>query len=522
MKDCYDVIVVGGGLAGLTAAAYCCRHGIDVALFEKSFATGGLVKSFTNQGFTFDAGIRAFENSGILLPMLKQLGINMDLATQDVSIGLVDTWTTLHSKDDLYHYQAMLTTHFPEEEGAIKDIVSCISDVSNYMDVIYGIDNPLFRDDLKDSHYLKKTLLPWLMKYQINIRKATRMKAPIREHLHQFTSNEALIDTIIQHFFTDTPAFFALSYFGLYLDYFYPKGGTGVLASKVHEYIIEHGGKIFCQTTVGHIDNINKHVHLENGKHVKYKKLIWAADQRSLYTLLETKQNKKVETTKAKVLQSLAAESILSVYIAADIDPQTIKAISGPHAFYTATVDGLSKIGSWQYTKDLNAYVESFLTHTTYEISCPALRDETLAPPGQTGFIVSTLFDYNLVKKICDENAYEAFKDLVTKKVIDVLNESIYPKLKENVIFAHCSTPFTLERETRNFAGSITGWSFTNKDLPSETNFKKILKSIHTPMEDIYQAGQWTFSPSGLPVAILTGKVTADAVHKSLQGERRV
>ncbi len=41
-------------------------------------------------------------------------------------------------------------------------------------------------------------------------------------------------------------------------------------------------------------------------------------------------------------------------------------------------------------------------------------------------------------------------------------------------------------------------------------------------MEDIYQAGQWTFSPSGLPVAILTGKVTADAVHKSLQGERRV
>lgn len=69
----YDAIVVGGGLAGLTSAAYLCKYGVKTLLVEKGEKTGGLVNTFWHQGFAFDAGIRAFENSGILFPMLKSL-----------------------------------------------------------------------------------------------------------------------------------------------------------------------------------------------------------------------------------------------------------------------------------------------------------------------------------------------------------------------------------------------------------------------------------------------------------------
>jgi len=34
-------------------------------------------------------------------------------------------------------------------------------------------------------------------------------------------------------------------------------------------------------------------------------------------------------------------------------------------------------------------------------------------------------------------------------------------------------------------------------------------------MEDVYQAGQWAYSPSGLPIAILTGKLAANRAVKS-------
>ena len=37
-----------------------------------------------------------------------------------------------------------------------------------------------------------------------------------------------------------------------------------------------------------------------------------------------------------------------------------------------------------------------------------------------------------------------------------------------------------------------------------------------TPIPNTYQAGAWTFSPSGLPISILTGKLAADRVNKAL------
>ena len=46
MKTEYDVVIAGGGIAGLTCAAYLCRSGIRTLLAEKNEKTGGLVNTF--------------------------------------------------------------------------------------------------------------------------------------------------------------------------------------------------------------------------------------------------------------------------------------------------------------------------------------------------------------------------------------------------------------------------------------------------------------------------------------------
>lgn len=523
MKSEYEAIVAGGGAAGLTAAAYLCRAGIGTLLLEKSDHTGGLAGTFPYRGFTFDAGIRAFENSGILKPMLKSLGIDIEFMANPVRIGIGNRWVRFAERANLADYMAMLTDLFPSESGAIRRIGEDIARVMRYMDVLYGIENPLFLDDMTDVKYLVQTLLPWLFKYQVHIRKAERLSDPVRVYLTRYTRDEALIDMIVQHFFANTPAFFALSYFGLYPDYMYPAGGTGVLADRLSEYIRSRGGEIRTGTEVRKIDLRKKEITTSDGQSLTYGKLVWAADQKTLYRIAEGLETPKIEKQRRLAADGSGGDSILTLFIGVDLNSEYFEAASGPHAFYTPCAEGLSSLNlpgspipeNGNYPLDR---VGLYLEKTTYEISCPALRDASLAPEGQTGVIVSTLMDYETVRLFADAGDYEFMKKYCTEKITDILDRSLYPGFKNKILFALCSTPLTIEKETGNSGGAITGWAFTNAEMPAENHFRKILRSVETPIPDIVQCGQWTFSPSGLPVSVLTGKLAADAVQKSLKG----
>lgn len=232
MGNDYEVIIAGGGAAGLTAAAYLSRAGVKTLLLERGKKPGGLVNTFWHEGFAFDGGIRAFENSGIILPMLRQLQIDLQFVKNPVTLGIRDQEIRLEGKESLAAYGDLLRSFFPENRDEIGKILEVIEKVMGHMDVLYGIDNPLFEENLQDPTYLRKTLLPWLGRYQVNIRQARRYNEAVNPYLHRFTANVSLIDMITQHFFKNTPAFFALSYFSQYLDYNYPLGGERGLWQK--------------------------------------------------------------------------------------------------------------------------------------------------------------------------------------------------------------------------------------------------------------------------------------------------
>ncbi|HXT62855.1 MAG TPA: FAD-dependent oxidoreductase, partial [Pyrinomonadaceae bacterium] len=50
----HEVIVVGGGIGGLTVAALLAARGVDVCLFERQSQVGGCVAKFEHLGHTFD------------------------------------------------------------------------------------------------------------------------------------------------------------------------------------------------------------------------------------------------------------------------------------------------------------------------------------------------------------------------------------------------------------------------------------------------------------------------------------
>ena len=149
------------------------------------------------------------------------------------------------------------------------------------------------------------------------------------------------------------------------------------------------------------------------------------------------------------------------------------------------------------------------------------MRDPSLAPPGKTGLIISVLFDYNLTKSVQSMGWYEDFKTFCESCMIKTLDTSIYPGIQQAMIHQFSSTPLTMEKHSGNADGAITGWAFTNDPIPAEYRIPKIMNAIKTPIPGILQAGQWTYSPSGLPISLLTGKIAADRVIKELRARQR-
>lgn len=51
-----NAIVIGSGVAGLSAASYLAKDGYKVTLLEKNDSFGGRARQFTEKGFVFDMG----------------------------------------------------------------------------------------------------------------------------------------------------------------------------------------------------------------------------------------------------------------------------------------------------------------------------------------------------------------------------------------------------------------------------------------------------------------------------------
>ncbi len=524
----FDIVVVGAGASGLTAAAYLAKYGRSVLLCEKEPVCGGLVNSFTRDGFTFDGGARALEDAGVLFTMLRQLGLQIEFVKNHITLGIEDQMLDMESKTSIESYAEMLKKLYPESAAEIDIIARDLRQITQAMDIQYGIDNPLFLDPKKDGKYFATRVLPWMLKYALNVGKVQSKDKPVVPYLRQFTANQALLDIITQHFFTDTPAYFALSYFKIFQEYYYPKGGTGVFIEKLVEFIKNHGGTIRTGTEIASIDPIGKTVTTAGGEQIAYRQLLWTADQKHLYNSVALDGQKHpalaaaLNERKAYLADKTGNDSIFSLFLTTDLDPGYFRSIASGHVFFTPSRAGQSQAGPIPLEgsqDEIREWLEKYLPLTTYEIAIPALRDPDLAPPGKTGLIISILCDYTLTKRIAEQGWYDEFRKLVARVIVETLDKTLYPGLAAALTLSFSSTPLTIQRLNGSTDGAITGWSFRNQPVPAESRLTRIANAAGTILPDVYQAGQWAYSPAGLPVSLITGKVAADKIQKRLGKE---
>jgi phytoene dehydrogenase-like protein len=339
---------------------------------------------------------------------------------------------------------------------------------------------------------------------------------------------------VSQHFFSKTPVFFALSYFRIYTDYYYPTAGTGSLTKALENYIVNHGGIIKTGCDINYIDVKGKKVSDRDHKTYSYSHLVWAGDLKSLYRSasgynqsLNIPEDRFLHR-KNTVLSGTPNESVYTLYLCVDLPPAFFADITTEHTFYTPVKEGLHSMDisftemtdffrecdQERLKSEIISWLEEFTLKTTYEISVPVLRNQSFAPAGQTGLIISTIFGYDFMVFLKEKALYKWFKEAMNEGMVNILDHYLFKGMKKHVLDSFSSTPLTYYERLGNSKGAITGWSFRD-EIPVENKMQKIAKAVNTPFENIYQAGHWTFSPSGMPTAAITGKLAADKIRRS-------
>lgn len=503
-----DAVVIGAGLSGLTAAAYLAQGGARVLVCEQAAQPGGLFNSFRRQGYTFDGGIKAVENSAVVMPALAKLGLLDQLRFQPSPVGLVTGGhlRPMRGFADIAAYFDALAALFPADAGGLQRVLADARLVFDLLDGLLCFPIPFF--DRPGQGDAERSA--WINQYGRRLLRFPRavglLRGEFRPYLHRRLSSPALVNLLAGLFPDGTSPFFGLGYFRMFLDYYYPQGGIQSIPNALVDLICAQGGQVRLNARVDSIlleQGRAVGIILAGGEEIRAGYVIAAGDLRSALTRLLPPGAVPLPYTE-KLQGAEVSHSVFNLFLGLDLPPERLPLQGCRHFFYMPDLVGINE-------KDREE-AEDYFSRVPQEISVPCLDQPELAPPGKTGLVVSamTSWDY-LGGWEHTPAAYARLKDRCARQLISSLEKCI-PGLNEHIELSFAATPRTIHTLTGNTQGAIMGWSYHSGRGLKRGSILKMRQTVLMPIPHLLSAGHWSFSPGGSPVAMLTGLVAAEHV----------
>ena len=143
LEDNYDVIVIGSGMGGLTAAALLSKEGKKVLVLERHYTAGGFTHVFKRKGYEWDVGIHYIgevQNKNSPIRKMFDYVSQCNLKWEDMG-EVYDRVVIGEKKYDFVkgveNFKNTLVSYFPDESKAIEDYIQLVFDCNKTMKKFY-------------------------------------------------------------------------------------------------------------------------------------------------------------------------------------------------------------------------------------------------------------------------------------------------------------------------------------------------------------------------------------------------
>jgi len=487
--------VIGSGFGGLATAIRLQAAGVRTTLFEALDTPGGRARSFTRDGYHFDAGPTVIT----ALEALDELFALGDTTLQDrVHLLPVEPFYRLRWSDgDQFDYSGSLEYTFEQiRRRSPRDVAG----YQRFLD---------FSRKNFDTGYRELVDEPFERVWDM-VRVAPRMMSlrsdrSVYQTVSRFIRDEHLRQAMSFHTLLiggnpfETSAIYTLIHavereWGVH----FPKGGTAALVGALVQLFEELGGQLRCgdpvvRLEVGANGNGRNEVHTAGGAGGSFHAVVSNADLHHTYSHLLGHDARAARMTKR--LERMAwSMSLYVLYFGTDrrypgLSQHTI--LFGPR--YRELMDEIFHGNALPH--DFSLYLHA-----------PTVTDPDLAPPGGEAFYVLAPVPHLGNADIDWAEVGERYGEGILEHL-----ETLLPDLRQHVVTRCWTTP----REFESELGAYQGNGFSVSPLLTQSAYMRPHNRDRT-LPGLYLAGAGTHPGAGIPGVVNSAKATARLVLQDL------
>ena len=501
LKPHYDIVVIGGGMGGLTSAALLSKAGFSVCVLEMADHPGGYLAGFRRKDFRFDTAIHWLNQcgpQGLVSKVFDILGNDYPRPVSQKRIrrykGHSFDYTLTNNPDE---WKNELLSQFPHEKDGIERFFKAAKKIGkafdNFSNIFRSEETMGFFESMRFKFKLLEFATAFIPYIRFSGEKGMKkglskfFKDPKLQEI--FCSESELLSCLVP---------IGWAYYGDYQSP--PKGGSQVFPEWLEYLINYYGNPIYYRSKVNKIlvdGNKAKGVNFEcRGKEytVNSNYVLAASDIETVYEKM-LPESLIPEKMKTKLRQAKLYSSSVTVSIALDCPAEDL---GFNEEMIYISLEGKREEHSGGDPEKCGI-----------SILAPSQRDKSMAPEGKgtlTLYTEATMDYMNNWRTEKDEKGsfirgeeYVKLKNEVAEKLIKRVENKLGIELKKHILFYEVATPITHYRYTGNKNGTMMG------ARPGRENMQAKVAHYQTAVENLILSGHWAELGGGVPIAVRAG-----------------